>query len=73
VTEDNPFRKKLVARFVVDLSGNLGFTRDPEIVFEAARFLRDVPDIHFLLSGWGIGFERLKRLRGPRTCPMPPL
>ena len=32
----------------------------PLIVFEAARLLRDDPDIHFLLSGWGIGFERLK-------------
>ncbi|WP_234679535.1 glycosyltransferase family 4 protein [Bradyrhizobium monzae] len=63
VTSDNPFRKKLAARFVVGLSGNLGFTHDPEIVFEAARLLEDEPDIHFLLSGWGIGFERLKQLQ----------
>ena len=48
---------------MVGLSGNLGFTHDPLIVFEAARLLRDDPDIHFLLSGWGIGFERLKEMQ----------
>jgi colanic acid biosynthesis glycosyl transferase WcaI len=60
---DNPWRRPLSARFVVGLSGNLGFTHDPLIVFEAARLLRDDPDIHFLLSGWGIGFERLKQMQ----------
>jgi colanic acid biosynthesis glycosyl transferase WcaI len=58
---DNPYRH--AARFVVGLSGNLGFTHDPVIVFEAARLLQDDPDIHFLLSGWGIGFERLKKMQ----------
>jgi glycosyltransferase involved in cell wall biosynthesis len=48
---------------VVGLSGNLGFTHDPLIVFEAARLLSDDPDIHFLLSGWGRGFERLKEMQ----------
>lgn len=63
ISPDNPFRKAIAARFIVGLSGNLGFTHDPEIVFEAARLLGDEPDIHFLLSGWGIGFERLKQLQ----------
>ncbi len=63
LVQDNPFRKALSGRFVVGLSGNLGFTHDPEIVFEAARLLKDEADIHFLLSGWGIGFERLKQLQ----------
>lgn len=63
ITPDNPFRKARSARFIVGLSGNLGFTHDPEIVFEAARLLKDEPGIHFLLSGWGIGFERLKQLQ----------
>ncbi|MDN5005379.1 glycosyltransferase family 4 protein [Bradyrhizobium sp. GCM10027634] len=63
VLQDNPFRKHLSARFIVGLSGNLGFTHDPEIVFEAARRLKDDANIHFLLSGWGIGFERLKQLQ----------
>jgi colanic acid biosynthesis glycosyl transferase WcaI len=69
VTPDNPFRKTLSARFVVGLSGNLGFTHDPEIVFEAARLLKDETDIHFLLSGWGIGFERLKQLQAALSLP----
>jgi colanic acid biosynthesis glycosyl transferase WcaI len=60
---ENRFRAGLAARFVVGLSGNLGFTHDPLIVFEAARSLQDRPDIHFLLSGWGVGFERLKQLQ----------
>jgi colanic acid biosynthesis glycosyl transferase WcaI len=63
VEAGNPYRRGLSNRFVVGLSGNLGFTHDPEIVFEAARLLRDDPDIHFLLSGWGVGFERLRQLQ----------
>src|ERR1700692_126278 len=63
MASDNPYRRPHAARFMVGLSGNLGFTHDPVIVFEAARLLRDDPDIHFLLSGWGIGFERLKEMQ----------
>nr|WP_176937201.1 glycosyltransferase family 4 protein [Bradyrhizobium brasilense] len=63
VSPDNPFRKAITARFVVGLSGNLGFTHDPDIVFGAARLLRAECDIHFLLSGWGIGFARLKEMQ----------
>lgn len=69
VTSGNPFRKAIPARFIVGLSGNLGFTHDPEIVFEAARLLRDETDIRFLLSGWGIGFERLKQLQAAANLP----
>jgi colanic acid biosynthesis glycosyl transferase WcaI len=60
---DNPYRRDTPARFVVGLSGNLGFTHDPVVVFEAARLLANEPDIHFLLSGWGVGYERLKQLQ----------
>jgi colanic acid biosynthesis glycosyl transferase WcaI len=63
VEPGNPYRRGLAARFAVGLSGNLGFTHDPEIVFEAARLLQEDLDIHFLLSGWGIGFERLRQLQ----------
>ena len=28
-----------------------------------------MPDIHFLLSGWGIGFERLKQLQSDANLP----
>jgi hypothetical protein len=51
------------------LSGNLGFTHDPVIVFEAARLLRDRSDAHFLLSGWGIGFDRLKQMQSEASLP----
>jgi colanic acid biosynthesis glycosyl transferase WcaI len=64
----NTFRP-VGARFVVGLSGNLGFTHDPLIVFDAARLLQDTPDIHFLLSGWGIGFERLRALQAAGALP----
>ena len=69
IMPDNPYRRSQAARFIVGLSGNLGFTHDPDIVFEAARLLRDDPDIHFLLSGWGIGFERLKQMQSQATLP----
>ncbi len=65
----NPYRRAISARFIVGLSGNLGFTHDPVVVFEAARLLRDDPDIHFLLSGWGIGFERLKQMQAAENLP----
>jgi glycosyltransferase involved in cell wall biosynthesis len=69
IRSDNPYRRLHAARFIVGLSGNLGFTHDPDVVFEAARRLRDDPDIHFLLSGWGIGFERLKEMQSTANLP----
>jgi colanic acid biosynthesis glycosyl transferase WcaI len=69
VAPDNPFRRPHAARFMVGLSGNLGFTHDPVLVFEAARLLRDDAGIHFLLSGWGIGFERLKQMQVEADLP----
>ena len=66
---DNPYRRLCKAGFIVGLSGNLGFTHDPLIVFEAARFLRDDPTIHFLLSGWGIGFDQLKAMQAEANLP----
>ena len=69
IRPDNPYRGAITARFIVGLSGNLGFTHDPVVVFEAARRLRGDPDIHFLLSGWGIGFERLKQMQASEKLP----
>jgi colanic acid biosynthesis glycosyl transferase WcaI len=69
ILSDNRYRRPHAARFLVGLSGNLGFTHDPDVVFDAARLLRDDPDIHFLLSGWGIGFERLKQLQSDASLP----
>lgn len=56
------FRPPDSSRFIVGLSGNLGFTHDPITVFEAARLLRDQKDIHFVLSGWGVGWATLNDL-----------
>jgi colanic acid biosynthesis glycosyl transferase WcaI len=69
IEADNRFRRGLAASFMVGLSGNLGFTHDPVIVYEAARLLRDDPDIHFLLSGWGIGFVRLRQMQAEDNLP----
>lgn len=69
IRPDNRYRTAHAARFVVGLSGNLGFTHDPLIVFEAARLLRDDPDIRFLLSGWGIGFQRLREMQSEAGLP----
>ncbi len=69
VDPDNFFRRPHGARYLVGLSGNLGFTHDPVIVFEAARRLRDEPEIHFLLSGWGMGFERLRQMQSEAGLP----
>jgi colanic acid biosynthesis glycosyl transferase WcaI len=69
IGSDNPYGRPHAARFTVGLSGNLGFTHDPVIVFEAARLLRHEGDIHFLLSGWGVGFERLKQMQSDANLP----
>jgi colanic acid biosynthesis glycosyl transferase WcaI len=69
VGADNRYRPAH-ARYVVGLSGNLGFTHDPVTVLDAAvRLLKDDPGIHFLLSGWGIGFEQLKALQSETSLP----
>ena len=69
IDHGNPYRRALSARFVVGLSGNLGFTHDPVIVFEAARLLRDDNDVHFLLSGWGVGFDQLRAMQSEARLP----
>jgi len=69
IAPDNPYRRSLSGPFVIGLSGNLGFTHDPVIVFEAARRLRDNRDIHFLLSGWGMGFDQLREMQSEAELP----
>jgi colanic acid biosynthesis glycosyl transferase WcaI len=66
---DNRFRRKHSARFIIGLAGNLGFTHDPVIVFEAARLLLQDHEIHFMLSGWGMGFDQLKQLQSDTKLP----
>nr|WP_249145524.1 glycosyltransferase family 4 protein [Bradyrhizobium diazoefficiens] len=57
------FRKDISAPFIVGLCGNLGFTHSPRTMFEAARLLRNEREVHFVLSGWGIGWTELKALQ----------
>jgi putative colanic acid biosynthesis glycosyltransferase WcaI len=59
ILRGSPFRAGHADKFIVGLSGNLGFTHDPETVFGAAQNLAGNPSIHFLLSGWGVGWKRL--------------
>jgi len=68
ISAENSYRPA-AARFVVGLSGNLGFTHDPAVVFDAARLMRGEGDIHFLLSGWGIGFEQLREMQSKASLP----
>jgi glycosyltransferase involved in cell wall biosynthesis len=65
----NFYRSACKGSFVVGLSGNLGFTHDPDVVFESAQLLQSDARIHFLLSGWGIGFERLKSRQAEAQLP----
>ncbi len=58
----NRFRAQLNSKFIVGLSGNLGFTHSPATVFEAAKLLRSKRDIHFIFSGWGVGWTELSDL-----------
>jgi glycosyltransferase involved in cell wall biosynthesis len=63
IDPENPYRKRCGGRFVVAMSGNAGFTHDPESVFEAARILKDNDDIKFLLSGEGVGWTKLNEMQ----------
>jgi glycosyltransferase involved in cell wall biosynthesis len=60
---DNPYRHGHHSQLVVGLSGNLGFTHSPNTVFRAAQLLKDDPDIHLILSGWGVGWNELQDLQ----------
>lgn len=66
---ENPYRKRCGGEFVVAMSGNAGFTHDPESVFEAARILQDNPDIKFLLSGEGVGWAKLNDMQAASPLP----
>ena len=66
---ENAFRKKndLVGKFVVMYAGNLGLTSSLEDVLGAAEFLKEDPDIRFVIIGEGvkkIALEELSRERG---------
>ena len=60
IAADNCYRRRCGGTFLVAMSGNAGFTHDPDSVFEAARLLQDDTNIHFLFSGEGVGWTKLK-------------
>jgi glycosyltransferase involved in cell wall biosynthesis len=66
---DNPYRSRCGGRFVVAMSGNAGFTHDPESVFEAARILQHNADIKFLFSGEGVGWTKLNEMQAVSPLP----
>lgn len=53
--ENNPFIHKygLEGKFIVMYSGNIGATHDMETLVEAAKTLKDDPDIRFVIIGDG--------------------
>ncbi len=65
----NPFRANSKDKIIVGMSGNLGFTHDPETVFAAAQRLAGDDRIVFMLSGWGVGWERLTALQKLTQLP----
>jgi glycosyltransferase involved in cell wall biosynthesis len=66
---ENPYRRLCGGRFIVAMSGNAGFTHDPESVFEAARLLQQNTDIKFLLSGEGVGWTKLNEMQAASPLP----
>jgi glycosyltransferase involved in cell wall biosynthesis len=66
---ENPYRRRCGGRFVVAMSGNAGFTHDPESVFEAARLLQKNTEIKFLLSGEGVGWARINEMQVASPLP----
>jgi colanic acid biosynthesis glycosyl transferase WcaI len=61
--ENNRFRAahQLSSKFVVLYSGNMGFTQGLETVVEAAKRLRYIPDIAFVIVGEAKARERLQQ------------
>ena len=62
--KNNRFREKLDLqnKFIVMYAGNMGHASAIENIINAAIFLRDKKEIHFLLIGEGVKKEGLKRL-----------
>jgi glycosyltransferase involved in cell wall biosynthesis len=63
IASDNPYRRRCGGQFLVAMSGTAGFTHDPDSVFEAARMLKENTGIHFLFSGEGVGWTKLKEMQ----------
>lgn len=62
--EDNPLINEigLAGKFIVQYSGNMGLTHDMETIIEAARELRDLEKVHFLMIGGGGKLKAIQRM-----------
>lgn len=58
---ENPFVRQygLEGKFLVMYSGNLGATHDADTLIEAAKQLKDHPDIRFVMIGGGAKWQRV--------------
>jgi colanic acid biosynthesis glycosyl transferase WcaI len=63
--KENEFRKNqgLNNKFVVLFAGNMGFSQGLETVLDAARHLKGVPDIEFLMVGNGASCNQVQAYR----------
>jgi glycosyltransferase involved in cell wall biosynthesis len=61
---DNPWAvgKRLVGRFVVMHSGNIGHAQDLDTLVRAATFLRDLDDLRLVVIGFGVRHLELRQL-----------
>lgn len=74
---DNPFRERnaLGGKVVVMYSGNHSPSNPVTTILEAAKRLRDLPDLIFLFIGGGTGKKEVEDAAGPtiRSLPYQPL
>jgi putative colanic acid biosynthesis glycosyltransferase WcaI len=61
---DNPWarKKRLIGRFVVMHSGNIGHAQDLDSFLRSATFLRDLDDLLLLVVGFGVRHAGLREL-----------
>jgi glycosyltransferase involved in cell wall biosynthesis len=61
---DNPWarKKRLIGRFVVMHSGNIGHAQDLDSFLRSATFLRDLDDLLLLVVGFGVRHAELREL-----------
>lgn len=71
--EANPFRQRhgLAGKTVVMYSGNHGPSNPITTLLEAAKRLRDVPNLMFLFVGGGTGKREVEQAGGPNILSLP--
>lgn len=59
----------LSTKVVLQYAGNMGRTHDIESILRVASQLRDTPDVHFLLVGWGAKEQLVRRAMAEQGLP----